>query len=86
MKSLFISTMLVLLGPAGFAIGDPQRCECGQFATGIIVYWVNGGCCWGTVLGANLYSYEQEVSGVGSMIGSDIMNNGQAQGECCDLP
>lgn len=86
MKSVIIVPLLVMMGFNGMAIGDPQRCECGEFATGIIVFWVNGQCCSGSVLGANVYFYEQEVSGVWSMIGSEIMGNQQAQGACCDLP
>lgn len=83
MKALIIIFFLVLLGPASFAIGDPQRCECGQFSTGIIVFWVNGHCCNGAVIGANVYFYEEESPGVWSMTGSEIMPNLEAQGQCC---
>ncbi len=85
LKRLVFALILSLLS-FHFAWGHAY-CSCGDFSSGVVNYSVAGAdCCHDSPVGLGMILYyEQQNNGVWQLVGSDLIDGKEAQGECCNL-
>ncbi|MFQ5446296.1 MAG: hypothetical protein ACE5FF_05125 [Saprospiraceae bacterium] len=65
-----------------------KNCECGEHATGITAYSVNGAdCCNSTVAGqfGTFSTYVQQPNGVWELLEQTSISSTKAQNDCCGV-
>lgn len=65
-----------------------KNCECGEHATGITAYSVNGDdCCTSAVAGQHgtFSTYVQQPNGVWELLDQTIISSTKAQNDCCEV-
>ncbi|MCC7506413.1 MAG: hypothetical protein IT259_13990 [Saprospiraceae bacterium] len=85
-KKLLSVVLLLILLFSAFSTYAEKQCECGDHATGITAYSVNGDDCCRSTPGANgfEYTYEQQLNGVWELTGTTLISGATAQGNCCN--
>ncbi len=88
MKKIFFPLLIIpfCLMPLYQALGaDPKHCECGEHATGITTYSVDGtDCCHDAPLSVGFYyTYTNEGGDVWSVNTTTTITGTAAQSTCC---